>query len=120
MRFSRLVFPLLASLLALGNGDAVEIRIATYSVRLGLGTGGDLVQEIGRTGGTVSAQPVPGGYLGSDLRVDPENQRTDPVPAGTDKSLHPSLRERYCWHRYLRYPVPQEPEPGGSRDQRHP
>ena len=45
MRFSRLVFPLLASLLALGNGEAVEIRVATYNVRLGLGAGGDLERD---------------------------------------------------------------------------
>ena len=45
MRFSRRVFPLFAALLALGNGDAVEIRIATYNVRLGLGTGGDLERD---------------------------------------------------------------------------
>ena len=45
MRFSRLVLPLLASLLALGSGEAVEVRVATYNVRLGLGTGGDLERD---------------------------------------------------------------------------
>jgi len=45
VRFSRIVFLLFAALLALGNGNAVEIRIATYNVRLGLGTGGDLERD---------------------------------------------------------------------------